>query len=122
MPNSHKIRSELRHRAREFRKGMTPAEARLWGCLRNRGLGGLKFRRQHLIGRFIVDFCCVEARVVVEVDGGIHARQQERDAARTEYLECLGYRVIRFRNDQVSEDLDRVLEAIDRTCRTGLDE
>ena len=122
MPNSHKIHSELRHRAREFRKEMTPTETRIWGRLRNRGLGGLKFRRQHLIGRFIVDFCCVEARVVVEIDGGVHESQRERDAGRTEYLECLGYRVIRFRNDQVSEDLDCVLAATACARRTGLDE
>ena len=102
----------IQKRARELRKEMTPAERILWGQLRNRQLEGLKFRRQHPLGRFIVDFCCAEHRLIVEVDGAVHRGQQDRDEARTKVLREYGYEVLRFSNEAVLGDVDAVLEAI----------
>ena len=101
-------------RARKLRRDQTDAESVLWSYLRNRRLGGWKFRRQVPKGRYIVDFCCNDARLVVELDGSQHARQTsvERDAVRTAYLQESGYRVMRFWNNEIDEDLDAVLQAI----------
>jgi very-short-patch-repair endonuclease len=90
----------------------TPAEEKLWQKLRNKQLLGFKFRRQHSIDRFIVDFYCNEAQLVVEVDGEIHDYTQEEDAIRQEFLESLGLRVVRFRNEAVLSSIDGVLEGI----------
>jgi very-short-patch-repair endonuclease len=95
---------------------MTPTERVLWQRLRNRQLSGLKFRRQHPLGPFIADFYCAAHRLVVEIDGDIHDLQPERDAARTEQFEKYGYRVIRFRNEQVLNDIESVLAAIQAAC------
>ncbi|MBK9713418.1 MAG: endonuclease domain-containing protein [Kouleothrix sp.] len=102
----------LNDQARQHRAHPTVAEARLWQHLRDRRLGGFKFRRQHAIDRFIVDFCCVERRLIVELDGSVHAQQVERDRECTTVLEGFGYRVLRFRNDQVEDDIGGVIEAI----------
>jgi len=90
-----------------------PAEARLWAKVRNRGLG-FKIRRQHPIWRFIADFYCAEAKLVIEVDGDSHteADQAEYDAARTEWLETREYKVIRFMNDDIYKHLNDVLREI----------
>ena len=98
--------------AKALRGELTPAERAVWAALRGRRLGGLRFRCQHPIGPFVLDFCCPAAKLVVEVDGAVHDNQQEQDAVRTEHLEQYGYRVIRFTNDQVLSDLDTVLDAI----------
>lgn len=98
--------SAIRQRARELCKEMTPAEKALWQRLRNRQLGGLKFRRQHPIGHFIVDFYCAAHRLIVEVDGPIHTQQAERDQLRTDELINLNCRVLRFTNDQVMNHID----------------
>ena len=92
-------------RAREFRRSPTAEEATVWSLLRNRRMLGLKFRRQHVIDGFIIDFYCAELQVVLEIDGGIHEnlKQSEYDAARTTCLEARGLRVIRVGNDDVSE-------------------
>ena len=82
----HRFPPELLHRSRELRQPLTPAERKLWTMLRNRNLAGYKFRRQHLIGHFIVDFYCAQVRLVVEIDGDIHSRQVEYDAARTAWF------------------------------------
>ncbi|CAG0928389.1 hypothetical protein TFLX_00896 [Thermoflexales bacterium] len=79
----------------------TPAEQKLWSRLRNRQLNGFKFRRQHPIERFIIDFYCDEAKLCIEIDGDSHAEQIEYDQARTAYLNELGYTVIRFINREV---------------------
>ena len=97
--------------ARVLRRDRTEAERVLWGLLRSRRLGGAKFRRQHPVGRFIVDFACVAAMLVVEADGGQHA-DSETDARRTEWLEAQGWRVMRFWNNQILEGPEGVLEAI----------
>jgi very-short-patch-repair endonuclease len=96
--------------ARTLRRNATDAETKLWQRLRNRQLGGLKFRRQATIGYHVVDFLCAEKRLVVELDGGQHTL--ERDAGRTAQLEALGYRVIRFWNNDALGNTDGVLETI----------
>jgi very-short-patch-repair endonuclease len=98
--------------ARELRKSMTDAERKLWRGLRMRQMHGYKFRRQFQIGNFIVDFVCLDARVVVEVDGGQHADETYGDAVRDEWLRSQNFRVLRYWNNQVLHELDEVLEDI----------
>jgi 5-methyltetrahydrofolate--homocysteine methyltransferase len=104
----------LTERARELRKYPTDAERRLWSGLRNRRLNGLKFRRQHQLGPYLVDFCCVEARLVVEADGSQHHDevQARYDHNRTKWIESAGYRVVRFANRDILKYPSHVLEAI----------
>ena len=104
--------SRLRDRARQLRHNQTEAEQRLWTRLRARQLCGAKFRRQHPIGHFIADFCCVEHGLIVELDGGQHAEQVEADQTRSAFLERRGYRVLRFWDNEVKEDIEAVLEQI----------
>jgi very-short-patch-repair endonuclease len=99
-------------RARGLRQTMTDAERTLWRHLRNRQLSGLKFRRQHEIDRHIVDFVCTEALLIVELDGGQHADQVNYDERRTQQLEAMGYRVLRFWNNDVLVNIDSVLEVV----------
>jgi very-short-patch-repair endonuclease len=99
-------------RARELRKNATDAEQRLWRRLRDRQLLGLKFRRQHRIGRFIADFYCDECRLVIELDGGQHADRITADERRTAYLEGRAIAVLRFWNNDVLTNTDGVLERI----------
>jgi very-short-patch-repair endonuclease len=99
-------------KARELRSGMTDAEQLLWYHLRGRRLSGWKFRRQHEIDRYIVDFVCADADLIVELDGGQHAEQVEEDAYRTQRLEKLGFRVLRFWNGDVLTNTEAVLEVI----------
>ena len=98
--------------ARRLRLNLTPAEQRLWQAIRKRQLNGLKFRCQHPIESFIVDFYCPQHKLIIELDGSIHDQQIEYDAARTEQLNQLGYRVVRFRNQAVMTQLDDVLRQI----------
>ncbi|MBL8130390.1 MAG: DUF559 domain-containing protein, partial [Anaerolineae bacterium] len=98
--------------ARQMRREPTEAESILWQALRGRQLGSYKFRRQHPIDRFIVDFYCAEAHLVIEVDGEIHDYSADEDAARQEFIESRGLRVLRFKNQQVQGDLPSVLTAI----------
>jgi len=109
-------RAEPRDRARRLRANQTLTEALLWNALRNRRLGGWKWRRQVPIGRYIADFLCVEARLVVELDGGGHAEQAAYDARRTHDLESQGLRVIRFWNHGVLEGREGVCDAILAAC------
>jgi len=98
--------------ARELRRAPTPAERHAWSLLRNRGILGLKFRRQHVLHGFIVDFHCIAERLVIELEGGPHddPNQQWYDAARTQVLEAAGYRVVRLRNRDVTRHhLERIL-------------
>ena len=98
-------------RARQLRVTATDAEARLWQRLRNRMLGGFKFRRQFPVGPYIADFVCIERKLIVELDGGQHA-DNLADERRTRFLELRGYRVIRFWNPDVLSNTDGVLEMI----------
>ncbi|HEY8601312.1 MAG TPA: endonuclease domain-containing protein [Thermomicrobiales bacterium] len=97
---------------RDLRRTMTPAEQVLWQALRGRQLGGLRFRCQHPVGPFVLDFYCPAAKLVIEVDGAVHEQQREQDQARTNHLQQYGYRVLRFTNDQVLNNLDIVMDHI----------
>jgi very-short-patch-repair endonuclease len=99
-------------RARKLRSDITDAEKKLWEHFRDRQLCGAKFRRQHPIGPFITDFCCMERGLVVEIDGGQHASQVEADQQRTVFIEKQGYRIMRFWNNDVLTNLAGVLERI----------
>jgi very-short-patch-repair endonuclease len=103
---------EIEAAAKRLRKNLTPAEARLWQALRNKQLEGLKFRCQHPVGNFILDFYCAGCKLVVEVDGEIHDQQIEYDEERTSKLAEYGYRVLRFSNEQVLNNLTEVLSEI----------
>ena len=106
---------QLTARAKAMRASMTPAEAKLWKALRQRQpLQGTHFRRQVRLDSFIVDFCCLGAKLVVEVDGDQHGfdGRREADARRTRALEAKGLRVMRFSNADVLREIDSVLETI----------
>lgn len=94
---------------------MPEAEQLLWSLLRNRRLAGAKFRRQHPIGRYIMDFYCHEKKLVIELDGGQHSEQQDYDQRRDIYLNQLGIRVLRFWNNQMLQETESVLEKIYHT-------
>lgn len=113
MEKRHRIHPTVRQFARELRQPQTPAEATLWRHLRNRNLI-YRFRRQHPIAFFIIDFYCAEAKLLIEIDGDSHLtnEQQEYDVARTEYLEELGYKVIRFTNNDVRYNINAVVDEI----------
>ena len=100
--------------AKELRKRMTPAEIVLWENLRNRLYGNLKFRRQHPIGRFIADFYCPEKKLIIELDGSVHDRidQKEYDQGRTEEIKNFDINVLRFRNEEVLNGIEIVLNKI----------
>ena len=102
---------KMKDRSRELRRESTEAERKLWRHLRDSGLGA-KFRRQHPVGPFILDFCCHEARLAVELDGGGHIEQAEYDAERTKALAVEGIRVIRFWNADVMKNIAGVLDRI----------
>jgi very-short-patch-repair endonuclease len=102
----------LKPLSKQMRHEPTPAEDHLWQHLRNRRTFNVKFRRQHAIERFIVDFYCADAHLIVEVDGSIHDYTQEHDALRQAFLESLGLRVLRFTNGEVLLETDAVLERI----------
>ena len=103
-----------RDRARRLRKSNTPAEHKLWMRLRNRQFHGAKFRRQYPIGPYIVDFCCLESRLVIELDGGWHNEglQRMEDEQRTVYLQTQGYTVLRFWNTEIIKDVRAILPQI----------
>lgn len=100
--------------ARSLRKNMTDAETLLWQCLRRKQLGGFRFRRQHPLERFVLDFYCCEANLAVELDGGQHnePEMRARDAERTLFLHQRGIHVIRFWNTEVMDNLEGVLQTI----------
>jgi very-short-patch-repair endonuclease len=96
--------------ARRLRRNATDTERRLWSHLRRRQLDGHRFRRQVPIGPYVVDFACLERRLLIEVDGGRHEAAVDSDASRTAWLKGRGYRVLRFWNNDVLENADGVLE------------
>ena len=98
--------------ARQLRKTQTDAERRLWHQLRNRSVAGCKFRRQHPVGSYICDFVCIDRQLMIEVDGGQHAAQIEKDEDRTAYLESTGFTVMRCWNHEVQTETEAVLERI----------
>ena len=112
------VASKLRRdRARRLRREQTPSEARLWEALRGGRLEGWKWRRQAPVGPFIADFLCLEAALVVELDGGIHAEQVLRDVRREAELRGRGLAVLRFWNRELEEDFEGVCWRILSACR-----
>jgi very-short-patch-repair endonuclease len=102
----------LTSHARRLRRNQTDAERVLWRHLRGRQVNGFKFRRQYPLGPFIVDVCCFERRLVVELDGGQHAQRTDHDARRTAYLNHIGYQVLRYWDHDVLADPEAVAEDI----------
>jgi adenine-specific DNA-methyltransferase len=107
-----RLPEDIRQWARELRGRMTDAEALLWQLVRNRRLAGAKFRRQHPVGRFILDFYCPEKKLAIELDGGQHAEAFAYDRSRDEWLRIRGIRVLRFWNNQMLLETDAVAEKI----------
>jgi len=109
-------------RAKAFRKALTPPEARLWSRLKGRSVHGIKFRKQHPVGPYILDFFCAEARLAVEVDGSVHddPKQLDHDRRRSAWLSSQGIRVIRVAALDVLSELDGVLEFVAITARERL--
>ncbi len=104
----------LKERRRELRNNLTPAEAALWRELKGSALGGRKFRRQHSIENYIVDFYCPQEKLVIELDGEVHndPMQAEYDTARSERLKLLGNKILRFENNIMFNDMEGVLRTI----------
>ncbi|MSR71411.1 MAG: endonuclease domain-containing protein [Candidatus Taylorbacteria bacterium] len=103
--------SYLKNIRRELRQQQTRQEKILWSFLRNRKQG-LKFKRQESIGDYIIDFYCREKKLIIELDGEIHKNQSESDLERTRFLESLGFKVLRFWNNQIETEIEKVLEKI----------
>lgn len=102
--------------AKNLRRRPTDAEKLLWKHLRSKQLKGLKFRRQHPIGKYVVDFACLDKQVVIELDGGQHAADENKDRERDKWLEGEGYKVLRFWNTDILTNLGGVLEVIMKNC------
>ena len=100
-------------RAGELRKESTPAERKLWAYLRGDKLNGVSFRRQHAIGNYIPDFVSIKKKLIIKLDGSQHLEQSEYDAERSRYFKSLGYRVVRFWNNQVENEINGVIRAIE---------
>ena len=112
VPRPQRSNPKTKHRSVELRKEPTPAERKLWSHLRNNQLG-VNFRRQHAIGIYITDFCSPNAKLIIELDGGQHLEQEEYDAERTQFLKSKGYHVLRFWNNEVMQEIDAVINAIE---------
>jgi len=106
------MQEQLKQRATQLRNNPTDAELHLWQQLRKSQLLGCKFRRQEVIGNYIVDFVCFTPKLVIELDGGQHLEQKAYDQDRSDYLINLGYKVLRFWNDEVLTQTDIVLDKI----------
>jgi very-short-patch-repair endonuclease len=107
--------SLLKDLAKKNREHPTPAESALWKFLKNNALG-CTFKRQHVVGAYIADFICIQARLIIEIDGGYHQlpEQQISDLERQQWLESQGFKVIRFTNEEVMADIERVIDTIER--------
>jgi very-short-patch-repair endonuclease len=119
MPRPKRSNPKTKHNAIQLRKKLTPAERKLWARVRNDQLG-VTFRRQHAIGNFIPDFVCIEKKLILELDGSQHLEQVEYDSERTKYFETLGYKVIRFWNNDVMKNIDSVLTVVLNTVNEEL--
>jgi very-short-patch-repair endonuclease len=108
---------KILHQAGELRKQTTPAEKKLWAYLRLMRDDGIRFRRQHAIGTYITDFCEPHKKLIIELDGSQHLEQAKYDEERTRYLELQGYKVIRFWNNDVTNDIEGVIRSIQFTLR-----
>ena len=113
------VSKHMIERARKLRKEQTSAERLLWSALRNFSFAGLKFRRQHPVSFYVADFCCIQKKIIIELDGDSHDFSEQKDKERTEALNKEGYQVIRFSNADVLDNLEGVLMTIARTL--GID-
>ena len=115
-------RKKMRDTARTLRKSMTQSEKIFWQQVRRNKILGMNFRRQHPINQFIVDFYCHAAKLVIEIDGSIHEipESKEHDENRSFELEMLGLKVLRFSNDQVQNDMDKVIELVTKEVKDRL--
>jgi len=118
---ARKVESASTRIARRLRRNQTDAEQKLWKQLRNRQLAGAKFKRQVPVEGFVADFFCFDAMLIIEVDGGQHDVRVEQDEARTQKLNDAGYRVVRFWNNDVLNNIKGVLEEIVRVLDEGSD-
>jgi very-short-patch-repair endonuclease len=112
MPRVARSTPKIKHRAAALREAPTAAEARLWARLRLSQVSGIRFRRQYAIGRYIADFCSPSARLIIELDGSQHLTQAEQDSERSDFLRSRGFRVLRFWNSDVLNDINGVIRAI----------
>lgn len=113
-------KKELKEKRRALRNNMTPSEAKLWSCLKNKGLDGRKFRRQHSVGNYILDFYCPEEKLCIELDGKLHFTNTgyENDKTRTDFLNNMNIKVCRIQNKRVFENISGVLFEIKSYFRT----
>lgn len=111
-----RLPEQTKQNARRLRNSMTDAEQKLWQQLRQRQIHGLKFRRQHPCGKFILDFACLEIKLAIEVDGGQHTEAALYDEQRSQWLKQQGWVVLRFWNNQVLGELDEVMAVIYQQC------
>lgn len=114
--NMQRIKPKIKENARSLRREMTDAEQLLWRYLRMKQLHGGRFRRQHPCGHYILDFACLEIKLAIELDGGQHSERTNEDAQRTAWLELQGWKVLRFWNNEVLEEIEAVLAVISRGC------
>lgn len=119
-PFFHNAPSGAFERSRQLRKNMTLAEQELWKHIRNNQIAGFRFRRQHPVAQFILDFYCHESTLAIEVDGQIHNQRDQRlyDAERDQVIQALGIKVIRFENEEIFKSLPDVLVRIQLELRT----
>lgn len=108
-----------RKRAKRMRHEPVATEELFWSCVRNRKLGGFKFKRQVLIGPYIADFVCLEMRVVVELDGALHENRKDYDAERDRYLTNAGFKVMRLRNEDLAGALAATMKFVEHTLATA---
>ena len=114
--NKDRMTSRLTNLAKTLRKRSTDAELILWQRIKARRLEGIKFRRQQPIEDFIVDFLSFENRIIIELDGGQHVEDRQKDRERDKLLTQAGFKVLRFWNNEIFENLDGVLERIQEIC------
>lgn len=112
-----RIAPTIKTNSRYLRSNMTDAEQHLWQHVRMRQLNGLKFRRQHPCGNYILDFACIEIKLAIELDGSQHQQQIDYDKNRTEWLKSEGWNLLRFWNNEVLQNSESVLEAINEYCQ-----
>lgn len=115
-----KVNWNKRDFSRQLRHSQTDAEKRLWTLLRSKQLFDCKFRRQHVVGPYITDFCCLDRKLVIELDGGQHAENQEHDIHRTRFLEQKGFVILRFWDNQILKEPQSVIESISRALTLSL--
>jgi very-short-patch-repair endonuclease len=110
--HNHDADLNIKKKARELRRNLTPSEKILWKVIRNGQINGMHFRKQHPFGIYILDYYCYKANLVIEIDGKIHLKRKKYDYERTEYLKCTGLKVLRFQNEDVVNRLEWVIKEI----------